>query len=105
MSPIADLDVYALIDADTDEARAFTTYLGYWVCLAQHVESRYGSPCYEQLLAVLEGRGLAALRANAPNGDERVLRSMLLNAWSSELALHLVEPNDAQRLWLANQWG
>jgi hypothetical protein len=56
-----DLDVYALIDADTDEARTFTTYRGYWVSLAEHIERDYGSPPFDQLLAELERRCLRRL--------------------------------------------
>lgn len=47
------LDVFALTDADTAEARAFTTYLGYWVSLAELVDQTYGDPPYPTLHAHL----------------------------------------------------
>jgi len=32
------VNVYALLDADSDEARTFTTYLNYWDSLAELME-------------------------------------------------------------------
>src|SRR5881409_1299331 len=55
------LDVYALTDADTDEAKAFTTYLGYWVSLAEHIEQLYGDPPCDALNANLQASGLSRL--------------------------------------------
>lgn len=99
-----DLDVYALLDADTDEARTFTTYHGYWLALAAHVEREYGEPPFPALLGQLEARGLRRLGGRPCSGDESLLRSALLNAWSTELSLHLVDIDDTGRLWLSNQW-
>jgi hypothetical protein len=98
------LDVFALTDADTDEAKAFTTYLGYWVSLAEHVNLIYGDPPYAALHASLRDQGLGKLAGKPLAGDPDVLRSALLNAWSSELALYLVDLENAERLWLGNQW-
>lgn len=99
------LDVYAFTDADTGEAKAFTTYLGYWVSLAEHIEQLYGDPPFAALYADLQSRGLAKLSGKPLAGDADLLRSVFLNAWSSELALYLVDLENAERLWLGNQWG
>jgi len=78
------LDVYALTDADSDEARAFTTYLGYWVSLAEHITELYGDPPFEALFAGLRAGGLARLSSKPLSGDADVLRGALLNAWSAK---------------------
>jgi hypothetical protein len=98
------LDVYALTDADTDEAHTFTTYAGYWAALAEHVREEYGQFPYPGLLEELEDRGLSRLASKKGAGDEGEVRSLLLNAWSSELALYDVDLDNTKRLWLANQW-
>lgn len=98
------LDVYAFTDSDTDEAKAFTTYLGYWVSLAAQIEQLYGEPPFATLLGELENRGLAKLSGKPLAGDADALRSVLLNAWSSELALYLVDLDQTEKLWLGNQW-
>jgi hypothetical protein len=97
------LDVYALTDSDTDEARTFTTYSGYWLALVEHVEREFGMFPYPDLLAELERRSLTNLASKQAACDEDQLRSLLLNAWSSELAMYDVEL-DNPRLWLSNQW-
>jgi hypothetical protein len=48
-------------------------------------------------------RGLHKLASKPTRSDLATLRGALLNAWSSELALYLVDLNETQRL--ANQWG
>jgi hypothetical protein len=85
------LDVYALTDSDTDEARTFTTYSGYWLALVEHVEREFGMFPYPDLLAELERRSLTNLASKQAACDEDQLRSLLLNAWSSELAMYDVE--------------
>jgi hypothetical protein len=97
------LDVYALTDADTDEAHTFTTYSGYWLALVEHVEQEFGVFPYPELLVDLERRGLSNLASKQATCNEQQLRSLLLNAWSSELAMYDVEL-DNPRLWLSNQW-
>jgi hypothetical protein len=97
------LDVYALTDADTDEARTFTTYSGYWLALVEHLEQEFGMFPYPELLAELERRGVIKLASKQTACDEQQLRSLLLNAWSSELAMYDVDL-DNPRLWLSNQW-
>lgn len=59
----ADLDLYALLDSDSDEARAFTTYLGYWVSLAEHIQENYGDDFTAAVLADLR-RHRAFVRMN-----------------------------------------
>jgi hypothetical protein len=98
------LDVYAITDADTDEARTFTTYSGYWIALAEHIHHEYGQFPYPGLLDQLGGRGLSKLASKHAPYDEGELRSLLLNAWSSEVALYDVDLDNQKRLWLANQW-
>jgi hypothetical protein len=98
------LDVYALTDADTNEARTFTTYSGYWAALAEHIDTDFGGPPFDALLTELEGRGLRKLSSKPASCSDDELRSVLLNAWSSELALYDVDLDNAERLWLANQW-
>jgi hypothetical protein len=95
-------DVYALLDADTDEARSFTTYLGYWACLSNHVVDIYGAEPFDGLLAEMHTRRLASLGGSRSGCDRDQLADLLLNAWTSELALHLVELENTERLWLAN---
>jgi hypothetical protein len=97
------LDVYAFTDADTDEAHTFTTYSGYWSALMEHIEQEFGLFPYPNLLVELEARGLTKLASKRAACDEQMLRSLLLNAWSSELAMYDVEL-DNPRLWLSNQW-
>lgn len=99
------LDVFALTDADTDEAKGFTTYLGYWVALGNVIDDLYGNAPFAKLLDQMEALGLRKLTAKPAKCDLDVLRGVLLNAWSSELALYLVDLQNAERLWLANQWG
>jgi hypothetical protein len=100
----ADIDVYSLVDADSDEARTFTTYLGYWVCLAAHLQNRYGDDCCPALLYELNNNQ-SAFRRIAGRGkpaDPDSVRGLLLNGWTSELRLNLIELDDDEGLTLAN---
>ena len=101
----SELDLYALLDFDSDEARTFTTYLGYWVSLAEHVQENYGDDVAPGILAELQSRrafGRMASRPKPGNNAAGMMRSLLLNGWTSELRLHLIEIADTGRLWLAN---
>lgn len=98
------IDVYALTDSDSDDARTFTTYAGYWSSLRDHVQDAFGPYPYTRLLAELESRGLSRLASKPAACDTNPLRKLLLNAWSSELALHIVDLDDTKRVWLENQW-
>lgn len=99
----ADLDLFALLDSDSDEAKTFTTYLGYWLCLAEQVQETHGDEPAASVLAAL--RALPSFRAlpgkGPPRNPEQV-RSLLLNGWTSEGRLHLIDIEDTKRLWLAN---
>jgi hypothetical protein len=105
-SPLRTLDVYALVDADSGEAKTFTTYLNYWLALSGLVTRTYGPAPYDRLLTTLQEQpSFRSLCGKKTGLDAGALRSLLLNAWNSELALHLIELTDADRLWVANQWG
>lgn len=103
MIRFSELNFYSLLDADSDEARTFTTYLGYWVCLAQRVQTRYGDEPTQGILAELQTRkpfrSLSG-RGKAANPDD--VRALLLNGWTSELRLNLIDLEDAPRLSVAN---
>ncbi len=106
MSPvnIKNLDVYALVDADTAEAKAFTTYMGYWGAIAGVIEDRYGLEYHQPLVNDLKGRRPVKKLTGKPfKGDEQVLRELLLGAWTQELGLYAVDDDDP-RLMLQNLW-
>jgi hypothetical protein len=97
------INLYALVDADSDEARAFTTYMGYWTCLADHLQHHYGDDCPQNLLSELQGRqGFRSLPSQGRPADPGKIRELLLNGWTSELRLSLIEVSDRKRLTLAN---
>jgi hypothetical protein len=101
----SEIDLYAFLDSDSDEARTFTTYLGYWVCLAEHLQECYGDDVAHGVLAELGSRRAFVRMGSQPKPTEPIaatMRSLLLNGWTSELRLHLIEPLDTGRLWLAN---
>jgi hypothetical protein len=99
----SDIDVYSLVDADSEEARTFTTYLGYWECLAEHVQERYGDDYAPELLSELRRqRGFRKLAGQGKPAHPDAVRALLLNGWTSELRLNLIELADTKRLTLAN---
>jgi len=103
---LRNLDVYALVDADTAEAKAFTTYLHYWISLAELITAGFGTFPFPAILTEFESdKAYRALPSKAAACDLTIVRSLMLNAWNSELALHLVDLNDTGRLWVANHWG
>jgi hypothetical protein len=103
-SPLASGDPFSFVDADTDEARTFTTYMGYWDGLARVITSTYGTAVHAPLVAELRGRKpFRSLQGSRFSGDNDVVRQLLLNAWNSELGLYLVDDNDI-RLMAQNQW-
>lgn len=104
MSPIRIANTFALVDADSEEARAFTTYLGYWDSLARVITTLYGEDYERGLVAELRSRkAFRGLNSSQFRGDREQLRALLLNAWNSELGLHLVDDDDP-RLMAQNQW-
>jgi hypothetical protein len=97
----ANLD--SLLDADTDDAKAFTTYLGYWTCLATHINDRYGSDLAPGVLAALASRKpFRSLPGKGRISRPEDVRSQLLNGWTSELRLNLIDLEDEARLAIAN---
>jgi hypothetical protein len=97
------IDISALIDADSDEARAFTTYMGYWACLADHLQYRYGDDCAQNLLAELRSRpSFRKLSGQGKPANPDNVRALLLNGWTSELRLNLIDLDDRKKLILAN---
>ena len=86
MAILRDLDVFALTDSDSEEARTFTTYGGYWAALADHVEAEFGSIPFQSLFEALVDNGLTRLASKPSSCADAPLRTLLLNAWSSELA-------------------
>lgn len=99
----SEIDFYSLLDSDTDEARTFTTYLGYWVCLGERVQTRYGHDPAPALLAELQGRkAFRRLPGQGKPANPQTLRALLLNGWTAELRLNLIDLEDAKRLSVAN---
>lgn len=97
-------DPFSFVDADSDEARTFTTYMGYWDGLARIVTEAFGSDFHGPLAHDLLGRKqVQALQGSRFDGDESMLKQLLLNAWNSELGLYLVDDDDV-RLMAQNQW-
>lgn len=66
----SDLDLFALLDSDSDEARTFTTYLGYCVALAEHIQENYGDDIAPGVLAELQGRRSFVRMASRPKPGE-----------------------------------
>lgn len=98
------IDVYGFIDADTEEAHAFTTYLRYWDCLGRAITETYGSDHRVEILDDLEDRrSFRRLRTRPFAGDKKVLRELLLNGWNSEQNLYLVDEDDP-RISAQTQW-
>lgn len=84
------------------EAYEFRTYTGYWACLADHVRFRYGDDHIPGLLKEL--RDWPAYHA-MPKTDvplAKTLRGLLLNGWTSELSLNLIDLEDRERTAIAN---
>lgn len=98
-----DLDLYTLLAGDADESKTFTTYLAYWFCLAQQVTALHGDDPAPSIVAALRTRPpFRALSGKGPARRPDLVRPLVLNAWTSEMRLHLVDLEDADRLWLAN---
>jgi hypothetical protein len=99
----SNINLYALIDSDSDEARTFTTHMGYWACLADHIQHLYEDEYAENLLTEMHRRPSfrkLSGQGKAANPDD--VRSLLLNGWTSELRLNLIDLEDRKRLILAN---
>lgn len=98
-----DLDVFSIVDADSDEAKAFTTYLGYVCSLAELVTNVLGDVDYEGIRQHMEGSGrLRRLHGRRYTGEETPVRGLLANAWLTELHLHTFDANDPGVVRIAN---
>ena len=104
--PIIDftkIDTYAFLDVDSDEAKAFTTYLGYVRAVDELISARFGEGNFDLIRLALDATGrLSKLRAKPFQGDPALVRSLLLNAWISEMHLHTVDDTDAGRVRISN---
>ncbi len=98
------VDVFAFLDADSAESKAFTTYAGYVGALSELISDAYGlSDPYPALIGALDRFGrLTRLRNKPYSGPAAPVASLLINAWLSELHLHLVDPTDAGFVRIAN---
>jgi hypothetical protein len=78
------VNLYALIDADSDEARTFTTYMGYWTCLADHIQYLYSDDCPPNILSELHNRrSFWKLSGQGKPANPDDIRKLLLNGWTS----------------------
>jgi hypothetical protein len=59
--PIAKLDVFAILDSDTPEAKQFQTYLFYWRRLSREIADRYSSDYGPALTAMFFKRSLGCI--------------------------------------------
>src|SRR4051794_7924788 len=99
MPIIKNLDVFAWADSNTDEARAFQTYLGYVSCLAGFLAPTDGKIDYYDLLSGLDRNGaLSKLGSVRYRGDGRPVQDLLISAWLHELHLYIVDQGDIERL-------
>lgn len=98
------VDVFAFLDADSAESKAFTTYAGYVGALSELISDAYGpTDPYPSLVAALDRYGrLTRLRNKPYGGPSAPVASLLINAWLSELHLYLVDPTDAGVVRIAN---
>lgn len=105
--PIIDfrhVDVFAFLDADSNEAKAFTTYAGYVGAFSELIVGRYGSQDpYPAIVGALDRKGrLTRLTGKLYGGPANPVAALLINAWLSELHLHLVDSSNAGVVRIAN---
>jgi hypothetical protein len=98
------VDVFAFLDADSSEAKAFTTYAGYVGAFSELIAQRYGvDDPYPGIVGALDRRDrLTRLASKLYTGAANPVASLLINAWLSELHLHLVDSADAGVVRIAN---
>lgn len=98
------VDVFAFLDSDSDEAKTFLTYSGYVRALSELIIDEYGSPNpYPAIVASLNRNGrLSRLCSRRYSGEASPVASLLINSWLSELHLHLVDADDAGLVRIAN---
>jgi hypothetical protein len=103
------LDTWALVDADSNEEKQFASYMNYWEALAGIIVGSFGTEPVAGLRDAFDDKSqrfakkFRALSSKQFAGDSRLLRTLLLGAWNSELGLYLVDEED-DRLMHQNQW-
>jgi len=99
---LADLDVFAYIDADSAEAKAFTTYLGYVRAFDDLMTNASGILDFAHIRKQMDPAGLHRLRSRPYRSNAQVVSSLLINAWLHELHLHLVDSDNVGIVRVAN---
>ena len=106
LSPIlrfSEIDVWAFVDLDTEEARTFRTYLGYWNAIDDLVVQTYGVDPIDGIHRALRGDRTFQRSASRPfNGDTSTLRARLVNSWQHEQQLYLVSHDNPGILRVVN---
>ena len=70
---------------------------------AEQVQETHGTePACSVLKALQALRSFRGLSGKGPPRDPDAVRALLLNGWTSEVRLHLIDLEDTERLWLAN---
>lgn len=99
---LSNIDVFAFIDADSPEAKAFTTYRGYVTALDALVSDEWGGVSYKEILSRIDPAGLHRLKSRQFRGNASAVRSLMLSAWLHEMHLHLVSHRDPGIVRIAN---
>jgi hypothetical protein len=89
-------------NGNSPEAYIFRTYTGYWACLADHVRFRYGDDHITGLLKELQEWPAYRTMQKGDASLTDTLRGLLLNGWTSELSLNLIDLEDRGRIAIAN---
>lgn len=77
--------------------------MGYWACMSDHLQHRYGADCAQSLLTELRSRpSFRSLSGKGKLTNPDNVRELLLNGWTSELRLNLIDLDDHKKLILAN---
>lgn len=99
----SELDVFSVVDADTDEAKAFLTYLGYVRGIDALICDAWGDLSFDAVVAAMDSSGrLRRMRGRRYVGPEGIVTSLLLNSWLTELHLHTPDTTDAGVIRIAN---
>ncbi len=106
VSPIIGLgnvDVWGFVDSDTDEARTFRTYLGYWNALDDLIVETYGDAPIARIHRALQGdRSFQRLAIRRFSGDVATLRARLVNSWAHEQQLYVIDHDNPDLLRVVN---
>ncbi|HWF20822.1 MAG TPA: hypothetical protein VG226_01645 [Acidimicrobiales bacterium] len=88
-----ELPGFSLVDVDTPEAHAFTTYLAYWEAFASIVTELYADPV-QVLDELAQRKKFRSLSSSQFAGKTDRLQEMLLSSWHHELGLYMVDEDD-----------